>query len=120
MAQSHILQVVNGDGEFDETRVSEFLASHSINDVGVGYQVVAITGPQSSGKSTLMNAVVSLLAKSRGHIQCVVMVQASRAISSFVEKVYHASQVLNSSPNTFSTCLSHIIMLLSHVSCAPA
>ena len=72
MAQSDILQVVNGDGEFDETRVSEFLASHSINDVGVGYQVVAITGPQSSGKSTLMNAVVSLLANSHQHMQCIV------------------------------------------------
>ena len=68
MAQSHILQVVNGDGDFDETRVSDFLASHSINDVGVGYQVVAITGPQSSGKSTLMNAVVSLPANSHEQI----------------------------------------------------
>ena len=73
MAQSHILQVVNGDGEFDETRVSDFLASHSINDVGVGYQVVAITGPQSSGKSTLMNAVVSLLANIDDRIHFVVL-----------------------------------------------
>ena len=73
MAQSHILQVVNGDGEFDGTRVSEFLASHSINDVGVGYQVVAITGPQSSGKSTLMNAVVRLLVYSHNQTQCIVM-----------------------------------------------
>ena len=37
-----------------------------------GYQVVAITGPQSSGKSTLMNAVVSLLANSHQHTQCIV------------------------------------------------
>jgi len=62
MAQSHILQVVNGDGEFNESGVEDFIEQHSISDVGVGYQVVAITGPQSSGKSTLMNAVVSKLA----------------------------------------------------------
>ena len=62
MVQSHILQVVNGDGEFNESGVGDFIKQHSISDVGVGYQVVAITGPQSSGKSTLMNAVVSKLA----------------------------------------------------------
>ncbi len=60
MAQSHILQVVNGDGEFNEDGVQSFIRQHSISDAGVGYQVVAITGPQSSGKSTLMNAVVSM------------------------------------------------------------
>ena len=60
MAKSHILQVVNGDGEFDENGVEEFIRRHSISDAGVGYQVVAITGPQSSGKSTLMNSVVSM------------------------------------------------------------
>lgn len=61
MAQSHILQVVNGDGEFNESGVEHFIRQHSISDAGVGYQVVAITGPQSSGKSTLMNAVVSIV-----------------------------------------------------------
>lgn len=60
MAQSHILQVVNGDGDFNEAGVQDFIRQHSVSDAGVGYQVVAITGPQSSGKSTLMNAVVSL------------------------------------------------------------
>ena len=59
MAQSHILQVVNGDGDFNEAGVEEFVKQHRITEAGVGYQVVAITGPQSSGKSTLMNAVVS-------------------------------------------------------------
>ena len=42
------------------TGVQSFIRQHSISDAGVGYQVVAITGPQSSGKSTLMNAVVSM------------------------------------------------------------
>lgn len=59
MAQSHILQVVNRDGDFNEAGVEEFVKQHRITEAGVGYQVVAITGPQSSGKSTLMNAVVS-------------------------------------------------------------
>lgn len=60
MAQPHILQVVNGDGEFNEDGVQSFIKMHSVSDAGVGYQVIAITGPQSSGKSTLMNAVVSV------------------------------------------------------------
>lgn len=60
MSSTGILQVVNGDGEFNEEGVNEFIRRHNVNDVGVGYQIVAITGPQSSGKSTLMNAVVSL------------------------------------------------------------
>lgn len=59
MSSTGILQVVNGDGEFNEQGVNEFVERHNIRDVGVGYQVVAITGPQSSGKSTLMNALVS-------------------------------------------------------------
>ena len=53
-----ILQVVNGIGEFNEDGMNGFIKKHGINDVGVGYQIVAITGPQSSGKSTLMNALV--------------------------------------------------------------
>ncbi len=61
MSDTGILQVVNGEGEFNEHGVNDFVERHSIRDVGVGYQVVAITGPQSSGKSTLMNALVSLL-----------------------------------------------------------
>lgn len=61
MSDTGILQVVNGEGEFNENGVNDFVERHSIRDVGVGYQVVAITGPQSSGKSTLMNALVSVL-----------------------------------------------------------
>lgn len=59
MSSTGILQVVNGDGEFNEEGVNGFIEQHNIRDVGVGYQVIAITGPQSSGKSTLMNALVS-------------------------------------------------------------
>ncbi len=60
MSRTGILQVVNGEGEFNEEAVNAFIKQHSINDVGVGYQIVAITGPQSSGKSTLMNTLVRL------------------------------------------------------------
>lgn len=67
MSDTGILQVVNGEGEFNEKGVNDFVERHSIRDIGVGYQVVAITGPQSSGKSTLMNAVVSLLY----YVECV-------------------------------------------------
>jgi ABC-type phosphate/phosphonate transport system ATPase subunit len=56
--QSGILQVVNGTGEFNEDGLNAFIRRHGIQDIGVGYQIVAITGPQSSGKSTLMNALV--------------------------------------------------------------
>jgi len=59
MSSTGILQVVNGDGEFNDEGVNKFIEQHNIRDVGVGYQVIAITGPQSSGKSTLMNALVS-------------------------------------------------------------
>ena len=60
MSRTGILQVVNGEGEFNEEAVNAFIKQHNINDVGVGYQIVAITGPQSSGKSTLMNTLVRL------------------------------------------------------------
>ena len=60
MSRTGILQVVNGEGEFNEEAVNAFIKQHNINDVGVGYQIVAITGPQSSGKSTLMNTIVRL------------------------------------------------------------
>ena len=53
-----ILQVVSGDGEFKEDSVISFMRDNDVQDAGVDYQVVAITGPQSSGKSTLMNALV--------------------------------------------------------------
>lgn len=52
------VQVIDGDGEFQEDALKTW-----VNDTGVAgsqanYQVVAIMGPQSSGKSTLMNHLV--------------------------------------------------------------
>ena len=93
MAQSHILQVVNGDGEFNETGVEDFIRRHSISDAGVGYQVVAITGPQSSGKSTLMNAVVSVNRRHTYFSNPVLPMCVARG-----QKVQPLTQLLSSSP----------------------
>ena len=53
-----LLQVVTTDGDFNEAEVQDFLRSCGIMQAGRNYQIVAITGPQSSGKSTLMNKLV--------------------------------------------------------------
>ncbi|KAK9824432.1 hypothetical protein WJX72_010204 [[Myrmecia] bisecta] len=50
-----ILQVVTGDGQLNADQIKAFIDGHKLAETGVDYQVVAITGPQSSGKSTLMN-----------------------------------------------------------------
>lgn len=52
-------QVVDGEAEFNEPGVQDFFSAVKMDHVGRDYQVVAIMGPQSSGKSTLLNAVVS-------------------------------------------------------------
>lgn len=53
-----VLQVVSGDGQFNTEGVQDFVAANKLDTCGVGYSIVAITGPQSSGKSTLLNHVV--------------------------------------------------------------
>ncbi|KAL6774184.1 hypothetical protein ACKKBG_A24075 [Auxenochlorella protothecoides x Auxenochlorella symbiontica] len=52
-----ILQVVQGDGTFDEPAVQAYMHSSGVESTGIDYTVVAIMGPQSSGKSTLLNAL---------------------------------------------------------------
>ncbi len=54
------LQVVDAEGDFNTDGVQAFARSSGLEYAAQGYQVVAIMGPQSSGKSTLMNAVVSI------------------------------------------------------------
>ena len=56
--QSLYCQVVDGDGGFLQEQVDEFVAANRLAEMKTDYQVVAIMGPQSSGKSTLMNNVV--------------------------------------------------------------
>lgn len=53
------IQLIDGTGAFQS--LDEFASRTRLNDKGPGgYQIVAIMGPQSSGKSTLMNHVVSV------------------------------------------------------------
>ena len=60
MSAHNTLQVVTGDGVFNSENVKAFMRDHHLEAAGVDYSVVAITGPQSSGKSTLMNTLVRL------------------------------------------------------------
>ncbi len=55
---SQVLQVVSGDGQFNTAGVEQFVKETGVEGAGVGYTVVAIMGPQSSGKSTLLNNLV--------------------------------------------------------------
>ncbi|GMH34197.1 hypothetical protein BSKO_02031 [Bryopsis sp. KO-2023] len=51
------LQLVDGSGSFNIDGVEDFAKSSNLVHAGLNYQIVAIMGPQSSGKSTLMNHV---------------------------------------------------------------
>ncbi|KAI3975161.1 hypothetical protein MKX01_004130 [Papaver californicum] len=48
-------QLIDGDGEFNATGLENFMKTAKISECGLSYAVVAIMGPQSSGKSTLLN-----------------------------------------------------------------
>ncbi|KAG2448827.1 hypothetical protein HYH02_006178 [Chlamydomonas schloesseri] len=52
-----IVQVINGDGEFESAGVQSFVDKNELAQCRTNYAVVAIMGPQSSGKSTLLNYV---------------------------------------------------------------
>lgn len=54
-------QVIDSDGAFQEQQLNGFVQQNGVIDARTNYQVVAIMGPQSSGKSTLMNHVVSMV-----------------------------------------------------------
>jgi len=60
---SSVLQVVDGEGEFNASGVNDFMRNEGVENSGVDYTIVAIMGPQSSGKSTLLNHLVSSLGK---------------------------------------------------------
>lgn len=53
-----VLQVVSGEGGFNTEGLQAFVRDSGVEGSGVGYTIVAITGPQSSGKSTLLNHLV--------------------------------------------------------------
>ncbi|CAN8061519.1 unnamed protein product [Agarophyton chilense] len=51
---SHMVQVVNYEEQFNDD-LEIFLQAKRVSQLGFDYNVTAIMGPQSSGKSTLMN-----------------------------------------------------------------
>ena len=53
-----MVQIIDGAGEFHEDEMKQFVAANGVADSRANYQVVSIMGPQSSGKSTLMNHLV--------------------------------------------------------------
>ena len=59
------IQVVDAAGGYQEAAVLDFVRGRGIADAGVKYSTVAIMGPQSSGKSTLLNVVVRACLKSQ-------------------------------------------------------
>ncbi|XVF87054.1 hypothetical protein PTKIN_Ptkin18bG0089700 [Pterospermum kingtungense] len=48
-------QLIDGDGEFNVVGLDNFMRTTNFSQCGLSYAVVAIMGPQSSGKSTLLN-----------------------------------------------------------------
>lgn len=55
--RSEVVQVVDENGIFND-QLEGFVQRSEVGTSGPNYQIVAITGPQSSGKSTLMNVLV--------------------------------------------------------------
>ncbi|XP_042468131.1 protein ROOT HAIR DEFECTIVE 3-like isoform X2 [Zingiber officinale] len=49
------IQLIDGDGVFNVTGLEHFTKSVKLAEHGLSYAVVSVMGPQSSGKSTLLN-----------------------------------------------------------------
>lgn len=47
--------LIDGDGTFNDTGIESFMKDVKLGECGLSYAVVSIMGPQSSGKSTLLN-----------------------------------------------------------------
>ena len=52
------IQVIDADATYQDENVQQFVEQRQLAGAGVKYTTVAIMGPQSSGKSTLLNLVV--------------------------------------------------------------
>lgn len=52
------IQVISATGQYESCNIQAFLERNNLGCAGVSYTTVAIMGPQSSGKSTLLNTVV--------------------------------------------------------------
>ncbi|KAK9923614.1 hypothetical protein M0R45_032022 [Rubus argutus] len=53
--QSCSTQLIDGDGSFNDSGIESFIKEVKLGECGLSYAVVSIMGPQSSGKSTLLN-----------------------------------------------------------------
>ncbi|KAL3575595.1 hypothetical protein D5086_023696 [Populus alba] len=51
------MQLIDGNGKFNVEGLKDFMTATGFAQCGLSYAIVAIIGPQSSGKSTLMNHV---------------------------------------------------------------
>ncbi|KAG1346335.1 protein ROOT HAIR DEFECTIVE 3 [Cocos nucifera] len=49
------IQLIDGDGIFNVSGIEKFMKTVKLAECGLSYAVVSIMGPQSSGKSTLLN-----------------------------------------------------------------
>ncbi|MQM09539.1 hypothetical protein Taro_042408 [Colocasia esculenta] len=49
------IQLIDGDGTFNVSGLADLSRAVNLTDCGLSYAVVSIMGPQSSGKSTLLN-----------------------------------------------------------------
>eukprot|EP01018_Ginkgo_biloba_P028053 Gb_27309 [translate_table: standard] len=49
------IQLIDGQGVFNEAGLDSFMKAVKLAECGLSYAVVSIMGPQSSGKSTLLN-----------------------------------------------------------------
>nr|CAB3466434.1 unnamed protein product [Digitaria exilis] len=54
-AEGVAVQLIDGEGEFAVDGAERFMAAAGVAGCGLSYAVVSIMGPQSSGKSTLLN-----------------------------------------------------------------
>ncbi|CAJ2663638.1 unnamed protein product [Trifolium pratense] len=52
-------QLIDGDGVFNASGIDKFMKEVKLSECGLSYAVVSIMGPQSSGKSTLLNNLFS-------------------------------------------------------------
>ncbi|GAB2293387.1 Cell wall protein rhd3 [Dionaea muscipula] len=52
-------QLIDGDGDFNVVGIDHFMKEVKLAECGLSYAVVSIMGPQSSGKSTLLNHLFS-------------------------------------------------------------
>ncbi len=56
------MQLVDAEADYNTDGMQAFAAQSGLENCGQDYQIIAVMGPQSSGKSTLMNAVVTISA----------------------------------------------------------